>query len=150
MSRRKRPPDKRIMSKGSARESVRVGDISDVKGNVNIAGRNIHQKITTGLTGTEIKQLFDTVYNRIETRPDTSTSKKEDLKADVQQIQLIVTEAAQKDKKVDETLLSRHFRNIARMAPDIVDVIVATVAHPLAGLGALVKKIAQKAKEEAE
>jgi hypothetical protein len=33
------------------------------------------------------------------------------------------------------------------MAPDILDVVVATLGNPLAGLGVAAKKIAKKAKE---
>jgi hypothetical protein len=49
---------------------------------------------------------------------------------------------------VDEGFLSRRFRNIARMAPDVVDLVVAILTNPLAGLGVAVKKIAEKTKEE--
>lgn len=127
----------------------KVGNISSVSGTVNIAGGNIttHQT-TTGLNGAEIKQLFDGLYTVIESNNKVSSTKKEDIKAEVQEIQSTVTEAAQKNEKVDEGFLSRRFRNIARMAPDVLDVVVATLANPLAGLGVAVKKIAEKAKEE--
>jgi hypothetical protein len=49
---------------------------------------------------------------------------------------------------VDEGFLSRGFRNIARMAPDVLDLVVAILANPLTGLGVAVKKIAEKPKEE--
>ena len=57
-------------------------------------------------------------------------------------------QAAKKNEKVDEGFLSCRFRNIARMAPDVLDVVVATLVSPLAELGVAVKKIAEKAKEE--
>ncbi|HLO28592.1 MAG TPA: hypothetical protein VK249_05635 [Anaerolineales bacterium] len=135
---------------GSGKQtSVTVGDISGISGSVNVAGGNITTHHTvTGLSAAEIKQLFDGLYSRIEARPDTPTAAKEDLKAEVEEIQSTVTEAAQKNEKVDESFLSRRFRNIARMAPDVLDVVVATLANPLAGLGVAVKKIADKAKEE--
>jgi cell division septum initiation protein DivIVA len=128
---------------------VRVGNVSGVSGNVNIAGGNIttHQT-ATGLSAAEIKQLFDQLYAAIEANAKTSPSDKEDLKAEVREIQTTVTEAAQKNAKVDEGFLSRRFRNIARMAPDVLDVVVATLGNPLAGLRVAVKKIAEKAKEE--
>ena len=44
----------------------------------------------------------------------------------------------------------KRFCNIARMAPDVLDVIVATLGNPLAGLGVAVKKIAERAKEETQ
>jgi hypothetical protein len=143
---KRREVDHRLISKGS---SVRVGNVSEVRGNVNVAGGNIttHQ-ITTGLSAAEIKQLFDQLYSNIDARTDTPPADKEDIKAEVKEIQATVTEAEQKNEKVDEGFLSRRFRNIARMAPDVLDVIVVTLGNPLAGLGVAVKKIAEKAKEE--
>jgi hypothetical protein len=128
--------------------TIKVGNISDVSGNVNIAGGNITTQQTTGLSAAEIKQLFDSLYSAIETRSNTPLAVKEDLNAEVKDIQTAVTQAAEKKEKVDESFLSRRFRNIACMAPDILDVIVATLANPLAGMGVAVKKIAEKAKEE--
>ena len=48
---------------------------------------------------------------------------------------------------MDEGFLSRRLRNIARMAPDVLDVVVATLANPLAGLGVAAKKLAEKEAE---
>ena len=142
------PKKKRTSARGK-QTSVRVGNISDISGNVNVAGGNITtHHTTTGLSAAEIKQLFDGLYAKIETRPDTPIADKEDLKAEVKEIQATVTEAAQKNNKVDEGFLARRFRNIARMAPDVLDVVVATLGNPLAGLGVALKKIAEKAKEE--
>jgi hypothetical protein len=136
---------------GSRQTSVRLGNISDVSGNVNVAGGNITtHHTTTGLSGGEIQQLFNSLYAEIDAHTKPSPAAKEAIKAEVQEIQATITQAAQENKKVDEGFLSRRFRNIARMAPDLLDVIVATLANPLAGLGVAVKKIAEKAKEEAK
>ncbi len=117
---------------------------------MNIAGGNITtHHTTTGLNAAEIKHLFDGIYTAIETQVNTPEVDKEDLKAEAKEIQSAVTEAAQKNEKVDEGFLSRRFRNIARMAPDVLDLVVAMLANPLAGLGVAVKKIAEKAKEKA-
>jgi hypothetical protein len=101
------------------------------------------------LSAEKLKQLFDVLYAEIDRRVKTSTADREDIKADVQEIQSTVTQAAQKNEKVDEGFLSRRFRNIARMAPDVLDVVVTTLGNPLAGLAVVVKKIAEEAKEEA-
>ena len=134
---------------GDTQINVRVGTVSDITGNVNIAGWNITiHHTTTGLNAAEIKQLFDGLYTEIDAHTKTSPSDKEDIKAEVKEIQSTVTEAAQKNEKVDESFMAQRFRNIARMAPDVLDVVVATLGNPLAGLGVAVKKIAEKAKEE--
>jgi hypothetical protein len=135
---------------GSANNTnIKVGDISGVSGSVNVAGGDIttHQT-TAGLSVAEVKQLFDQLYAAIETNPKTPPASREDLKAEVKDIQARVTDAVQKKEPVDEGFLARHFRNIARMAPDILDVVVATLGSPLAGLGVAAKKIAEKAKED--
>lgn len=130
--------------------NIKVGNISGVSGNMNIAGGNITTHHTVnGLSAADIKQLFDELYTSIDTNTRVSASTKKDLKADVKDIQSAVTEAVKKNEKVDESFVSRRFRNIARMAPDILDVVVATLGNPLAGLGVAVKKIAEKAKEDA-
>jgi hypothetical protein len=128
---------------------VRVGNISDVTGNVNVAGGNITTHNTvTGLSVSDIKQLFDDLCQEIDRQASASASDKEDIKEEVREIQSTVTQAVQKNEPVDESFIARRFRNIARMAPDILDVIVASLANPLAGLGVAVKKIAEKAKAE--
>jgi len=140
------PKKKRASSK---QVDIKVGNVSDLSGNMNIAGGNITtHHTTTGLSVAEIKQLFNQLYTAIESRADTSSSDKEDLRAEVQEIQSVVTEAAKKNEKVNEGFLSRRFRNIARISPDILDVVVATLGNPLGGLGVAVKKIAEKAKED--
>src|SRR6266516_1132206 len=91
-----------------------IGDISNISGNVNVAGGNITtHHITTGLNAADIKQLFDGLYSSIDTNPKVSPADKEDLKAEVKEIQSVVTEAALKNEKVDEGFLVRRFRNIA-------------------------------------
>lgn len=134
---------------GGKATSVRVGDITSISGNVNVAGGNIttHRASTT-LGAAEIKQLFDQLHAAIEARPETAPATKDDLMAEFNEIQSGVTEVVQGRKNIDEGFLSRRFRNIARIAPDMLDVVVATLANPLAGLGVAVKKIAERAKEE--
>lgn len=136
-------------SKSEKSTNIEVGDITDTSGTINIAGGNIATYHTaSGLSAAEVKQLFDQIYARIESRADTTPADREDLKDTVGEIQGAVTSALQKNEKVDEGFVQRRFRNIARMAPDILDVVVATLANPLAGLGVAAAMIAARAKEE--
>jgi len=139
MSNRKKPVENGV--------NIQVGDISGTSGSVNIAGGDIHQT-SSGLSAAEITQLFDKLYADIDAHVETSPANKEDIKAEVKQIQSTLAEAARKNEQVDEGFISRRFRNIARMAPDVLDVVVATLGNPLAGLGVAARKIAEKAKEE--
>ena len=135
--------------KDNPQVSIRVGNISGVKGEVNIAGRDVTTNKTSNSGNVEdIDRLFDQFYAAIEASAQTPRAKKEDVKAEVKEIQSSVTEAAQNHENVDEGFLVRRFRNIARMAPDILDVVLATLGNPLAGYAVAVKKIAEKVKEE--
>jgi hypothetical protein len=167
MQKKKTNPDKKIANKRKVRKpsfneveekrkmprpsSIRVGNISKISGKLNIAGGNITTyDSTTGLRAAEIKQIFDPLYLAIESQKETSPAEKEDLEAEVKEIQAAVTEASQKDEKIDQGFLSRRFRNIARMAPDVLDVVVKTLANPTLGIAEVARKIAAKAKEEAK
>jgi hypothetical protein len=134
-------------SPGSQQNTVSVGNISDVKGNINIAGGDINTHQTTGLSAAEIKQLFDQPYTAIQRRENTPPPVKEILTTEVREIQSAVTQAAEKNQKVNEDSLTQHFRILAVMAPDILQVVVATLMNPALGIGVLVKKISEKAKE---
>ncbi len=140
----------REKSKNGSHRSVRTGNITGNSGPINIAAGNIRTETHTAgtLNVTDVKLLFGKIYSAIDESTGAKPTVKEDVKAEVQDLQAAVTEAVQKKAPVDESFLARRFRNIARMAPDILDVIVATLGSPLAGLGVAVKKIAEKAKAE--
>jgi hypothetical protein len=127
--------------------NITLGNISGMSGEFNVAGEDIEiQEGSTGLSAADIEQLFARINAAIDGRAGTRPDDRSDLKAEVQEIQAKVTEAVKQPDKVDEGAFARHFRNIARMAPDILDVVVATLGNPLAGIGVAVKKIADKAK----
>ena len=133
------------------RTNVKVGNFSNFRGKLSIAGRDIvTHKTRTTFNAAEVRQLFEQLQKDIEANVETSPANRKDLKAELKEIQATVTEAAKKNEKVDESFLSRRFRNIVRMAPDVLDVVVATLANPALGLGEVAKKLAAKAKEEAK
>jgi len=64
-------------------------------------------------------------------------------------VQELQAEVAKGDE-ADEDFLARRLRNIQRMAPDILEVALATLSNPAVGFGLAVKKVAQRMKESAE
>ncbi len=129
----------------SATQHINTGGGAFVVGGVNTGGGKFVGRddySTTGLTGDEVARLFESIYARIDARPNTSDADKADLKADVQEVQ---AEAA-KGEQANEGFLARRLRNIGRMAPDILEVVLATLANPAVGLGMVGKKIAERAK----
>ena len=120
-----------------------------INGNVDtgggdIAGGDITKGNVTqshGLQASDIKELFSPVYQQIDQKKELPADDREDLKVMVNEIE----QQAAKGTDADEGLISRHLRNIARMAPDILDVTLKTIANPVLGLATLAQKVASKA-----
>lgn len=125
---------------------IHTGGGAYIEGSVNTDGGDFvgrDQIKISGLSAADVAKLFEPIYARIEARSNTSSEDKADLKTDVQELQAEVT----KGDKADESFLSRRLRNIQRMAPDILEVITATLTNPLAGFSTVVTKVAQRMKE---
>ena len=57
---------------------------------------------------------------------------------------------AAKDEEANPNKVERWLHNLAAMAPDIVEVVVGCLTHPAAGVGTVIRKIAEKARAEAQ
>ncbi|MBI3241408.1 MAG: hypothetical protein HYZ49_03850 [Chloroflexi bacterium] len=69
---------------------------------------------------------------------------KVELKVELKELQMQV------EKKGDisgEHFIAHCLRYIGRLAPDILDVVIATLGSPVGGLMLVIKKLAEKAKE---
>ena len=106
-----------------------------ITGNNNIIGSTVTLK----------EEYIQQVYEAIEARENTGTYEKDDLKA---KFKIIQTED-EKGAKADEGLMTYQLENIRKMAPDILDIALATIANPVAGFGLVARKIAEKMKAEA-
>ena len=131
--------------------NVHVGDKISVEShgsNVAIgAGRNSNVTQTTNFQ--EINLLFDEIVRQLEKRQGLSPDNKQEIK-DV--IDLAKEEAQQKEP--NEKRLTAYFRNIALMAPDILDVAVIAASAPIVGpipvVLLIAKKVSEKMKADAQ
>ena len=121
------------------RGSVFVG--GNVEGSNLVTGN--HNQV--GIQNSDRDALFNDLLTRIDQRPNTSPEDREDLKTSVAEIK----SESEKGEQADETFLTRRFRNIKRIAPDIAEVLLATLANPMAGFAAIVKKVAAHAQRSA-
>ena len=103
-----------------------------------IKGRS--DKYQTGLNADETAMLFDKLYAIVEQYSKLSQEDKADLKTEIEELR----QELGKKEKANETFLLRRLRNIKRMAPDILEVTLATIANPAAGFGLVAKKIADE------
>jgi len=123
-------------------DNITVGNISGT-GTVAI-GRGAQATIQQGLNSSDLASLFMSIYQQIETRPEDPNVEKAEL---TQTVQNIEAETAN-GERANSVKIDRWLRNLAMMAPDILDVTIACLTSPLAGVASAVRKIATKAKEE--
>lgn len=129
--------DERKVSTGGG---AYVGKSVDTSGG-DFVGRD--QVKTIGPNVSVIAELFKPIYAAIETRPDTSPDNRDDITAEVKDIQAEVV----KGDVADESFLARRLRNLKRMAPDILEVVLTALTSPAAGVGMIASKVAQKMRD---
>ena len=119
--------------------------VSGGAGSVIIGGDATNNTIVTGSGHSVgvVHNAFQPIYRAVE-ESKLAAADKQDITAEVQDLEAEV----KKGDEADESFLARRLRNIQRMSPDILDVAVATLANPAAGLGMVVKKVAEKMKAE--
>jgi hypothetical protein len=123
-------------------DKITVGSISDSQGVA--IGRGARVSLQTGISGKDLAEIFAPIYENIESRPPDPLVEKDEI---VDQVKRIESEVAT-GEKAEPAKIERWLRNLATMAPDILDVTVAAITGPAAGIYVAIRKIAQKVKEE--
>jgi hypothetical protein len=124
-------------------DKISVGNISDSEGVA--IGRGASVSITKGADAEAIAKVFAQIIADLDRLKDANPDDISDAKDVVEEIKA----EAEKGEGADETFLHKRFRSIARMGPDILDVVTATLINPAAGVAVVVRKIAEKAREDA-
>ena len=125
--------------------SIKVKNGIYNEGNVNIKGGDF-------IVGNQFKTVSNTenwflpIYQKVAKRPKTSTQKREILRNDVKEIETEIQKGANADKKV----ISQRFENLKKMAPDILETVLATLANPVGGISLVVTKLAKKVSDDAQ
>lgn len=117
--------------------SIIIG--GDVKSSTIVSGdHNVVNNQTIQLT-----PYFEIIQQAVEKNDQLTPADKQDVKAELKEIQ-----AALEEPKPDEGFLARRFRNIKRMAPEIVEVAFETLKNPLGGVAEVIKRVAKKMAED--
>ncbi len=124
--------------------------LSAGNGSIVIGGSVDRSNIVLGNNNTvsnqsiNIAPLFETIYRFVERHPKLQAGKKQDAKEELKEIQ-----AALEEPKPDESFIVRRFRNLKRMAPEIVEVAFETLKNPVGGVTEVIKRISKKMAEDA-
>lgn len=115
-----------------------VGFISTSDSSTVHLKQQVIRQVTPEMTG-----LFKRVDRKVKTRRADPKVDQAKLQTQVKKIE---TEAA-KGSAADPGKLERWIRTLAKMAPDIVEVMAASLAGPVGGFTMVFKKIVERARE---
>lgn len=132
---KRRPPSKTVEKK-----NIVSGNVSGI---VIQDARDVRITQHTGLQAGDLAAVFELAYRQIAARPEDPDVHKDEIKETVGKIE---AEAA-KGEQANQNNLQRWMNNLKEMAPDVVDVIVASLGGPVSGFTAVFQKIAKKAAE---
>ncbi len=133
------------MAKQGKSNSININS----SGSVNISGDIVGRDKITHANNISIAFQKEIKNWRIQAeRVIDSSNLLEDEKSDVKKQVKTIQETLLSDKGGNPGRIEKLINTLAIMSPDIFDVIVASLANPLAGIGLVIKKINDKAKIE--
>jgi len=119
-----------------------------IGGNVNtgggsIGGRDVNNISVHVETRQEtVNQLFAPVRKAVARKEKLTSNEREILLQKIEALETEVGRAKPAQKKVEGLL-----GDVLKMAPDILEVVIATISNPMIGLATVAQKVSQKAKE---
>ncbi len=128
------------------------GDQNIVQGNFSggiiTQGRNatVTAYQSNGMDVKELTALFEKLYRHVDSRPNDPNVDKSEITEMIRKIE----KESGKGNDANETKLDRWVENLGKMAPDILDVILASLGGPVSGITAVVKKIADRAHQSTQ
>lgn len=119
--------------------------IGDTNRSILAVGRSARVTITQNEQRTELAREFQLIQELVAARPEDPNLDKEELSSAIMKIEEEVT----KGEQANPNKVERWLKNMGLMAPDILEVTLATLTGPIPGITAVVRKVAEKAKVEA-
>lgn len=107
--------------------------------NSRVAGRdNVEKKITN------VNVSFAPVYHALEENTAIPPGTKKTVEESIKEVE----QEVKKGNKANGSFIQERLENIQKMAPDIAEVLIATLLNPAAGMSLAVKKVLSKAQAE--
>jgi hypothetical protein len=113
--------------------------IGRVSGNARVNIGNIDRS-----DNQDLEEKFQNIYKAIESRPEDPLVEKEEI---TQTVQRIEKETAKKEE-AEPAKIERWLGTLAKVAPDILDIVVAVLTNPALGITTALRKIASNYREQ--
>ncbi len=115
-----------------------------ITGNVSIKGSKLAGRDIVEKNVTNVNISFAPIHDAIQENKSIPPDVKETLTKNVNQIEKEI----KKGDKAEPSFIQKRLETIQKMAPDIAEVVVATLQSPAAGIGVVIKKVINKFQAE--
>jgi len=112
----------------------------NIKGNVTIKGGKIAGRDNVEKNISNVNVSFAPIYHALKESATVPAKAKKKVEASVKQIEKEI----QKGDSAKVSFIQQRLENIEKMAPDIADVVIATLQSPVAGISVALKKVLAK------
>lgn len=120
-------------------------EVEGISGTGVSPGRESQVSVTQGITAEELAKLFAAVCRQIEDRLEDPDVGKTEIAETVRRIE----QEAARGEEADPSEVKRWPDSLAEMAPDTVEVTIACLTNPAAGIASVIREVAERAKVEA-
>ena len=129
--------------KNKLQSQITQGGIN-IKGNVTIKNSKVAGRDNVEKNITNVNISFAPVYHALNENTTIPPETKKTVEESVKQIEKEVKKGAE----AKASFIQQRLENIQKMAPDIADVVIATLQNPAAGISLAVKKVVSKMQAE--
>ena len=116
----------------------------NIKGNVTIKNSKVAGRDNVEKNIVNVNLSFAPVYHALKESATITPETKKAVEEGVRQIE----QEVKKGNKAKSSFIQERLENIQRMAPDIAEVVIATLQNPAAGISLAVKKVVRKFQAE--
>ena len=116
----------------------------NIQGNVEIKNSNVAGRDNVEKEVVNINISFAPVYHALKENKSIAPHEKKVVEENVNQIE----QELKKGDKAEPSFIKKRLENIHKMAPDIAEVVFATLQNPALGISVAVKKVVNKFKTE--
>lgn len=132
----------RTKARKTQQGGIRIGGNANTGGG-SIGGRDVNNvSVHIEARRETVNQLFTPVRKAVARKNKLTNKEREVLLQKIEALQIEAGKSKPTQKKVEGLL-----GDVLKMAPEILEVVIATISNPIIGLATVAQKVSQKAKE---
>ena len=123
---------------------ISIGGNATIKDSTLVGRDKVEKNVTNQTKIVNLSISFAPLYESIKDRPNTTPEVKTEIENSTREIESEI----KKKTGINYSFITERLTNIQKIAPDIAQVILATIQNPMLGLGTVAEKILTRMKNQ--